>query len=119
WSARFAEHRAWATGADRQHRTKLLQVSFNTLKSMRARPCSELPQAVHENHCTAMTCAQMASMPMNSASDVKAAASSTTARTMLSLLPTGQNGNDVPVLFQSQGMVASQFDFSSGARVSA
>jgi hypothetical protein len=36
----------------------------------------------HKNHCTAMTWAQIASIPMNSASDVNAAASCATARTM-------------------------------------
>ena len=44
--------------------------------------CDLLPHPGSESHCTAKTCAQMASIPMNKASDVSAAASSTTARTM-------------------------------------
>jgi len=40
------------------------------------------PSAAAENHCMAKTCAQIASIPMNSANDVSAAASSATARTM-------------------------------------
>jgi hypothetical protein len=49
--------------------------------------CDLLPHLAPENHCTAKTCAQMASIPMNNASDVSAAASSTTARTMTPFLP--------------------------------
>ncbi len=44
--------------------------------------CGDLPQVRRENHWIARTCAHTASIPMNNASDVSAAASSTTARTM-------------------------------------
>ena len=48
-----------------------------------------------------MTCAQTAIIPKNSASDVSAAASTTTARTMAN--PSEHFGNIVPFLFSRQG----------------
>ena len=57
-------------------------VLFDTNRSKKARACDLPPHPSSGNHCTAMTCAQIASIPMNNASDVSAAASSTTARTM-------------------------------------
>ena len=44
---------------------------------------SSSASAIAPLHSVAMTCAQIAIMPKNSASDAKVAASSTTARTML------------------------------------
>src|SRR6266571_6975547 len=62
-------------------------------------------------HCTAMTCAQIAIIPMNKASDAKVAASSTTARIMT--LPLGLNvsGTMFPLCSESQAKNA-----PSGAR---
>jgi hypothetical protein len=64
--------------------------------------CDLLSHPGSESHCTAKTCAQMASIPMNNASDVSAAASSTTARTMTRSSLIGHNENDVLFLFESQ-----------------
>jgi hypothetical protein len=69
-----------------------------------------------KNHCTAKTCAQIASIPMNNASDASAAASSTTARTMFPFLPRGQNENSVLFLFSSQGPIVGHFDLIFGNR---
>jgi hypothetical protein len=44
--------------------------------------CGALPPPRQEAHCIPSTCAQIASIPMNNANDVSAAASSATARTM-------------------------------------
>jgi hypothetical protein len=51
---------------------------------------------------------------MNSASDVNAAASCATARTMTHPPLTGQNGNDVLFLFWSQGRAVGQFEIRQG-----
>ena len=67
--------------------------------------CDLLPHPGSESHCIAKTCAQIASMPMNKASDVSAATSSTTARTMTRSSLIGQNENDVLFLFRSQERV--------------
>jgi hypothetical protein len=45
-------------------------------------PIARTHYARRRSHCAAKTCAQIASMPINNASDVSAAASSTTARTI-------------------------------------
>src|SRR5262249_40864055 len=56
-------------------------------------------------HRVAMTCAQIAIMPRNSASDVRAAASSTNARNITNSRSLEQEVNIVHFMFQSQGKI--------------
>src|SRR5215210_8816562 len=63
-------------------------------------------------HSTLSTCAQIATMPKNNAKEAKAAASSTTARTMSPSHE--QRKNIVPILFFCQGGVVGQFDYGLG-----
>jgi len=67
--------------------------------------------AIAALHSVAMTCAQIAIMPKNSASDASVAASSTRARTMISYShPTEQVMNIVHAMFQVKCQQAGMLD---------